>query len=180
MTNLDIKLFYAINGLAQKSVFWDQVFIYLNKASMVMFTLVLVYYLFKNRRTFWAAALSAILSRGILTELIRFFYHRSRPFVALENVNFLGDGNLVLKIDQSNASFPSGHAAYLFAVAFAVYLSADKAGLYDKKIGGILIVAATVLSFARIYVGVHYPLDILGGAAIAGLSVFLVHKLKNK
>lgn len=163
----DIKLFYAINNLAEKSQFWDQLFILANKYAVAVFTIILLVYFFRSRKVFWTAALSAILSRGILTEAIRFFYHRPRPFVALENVKRLIEKNGL------EASFPSGHTAYIFAIALAVYL-------YDKKIGGILMAAVVLLTFARIYLGVHYPSDIIGGILIAYLSVLLVQKLLHR
>lgn len=164
MQDLDTKIFQAINNLAERSGVSDQVFVFLSKYSLIIFSLVLVYYLFKKRRVFWAALISAILSRAILTELIRFLYHRPRPFVALEKVK------LLIPKDSLEASFPSGHASLLFAIAFAVWL-------YDRKIGAILIVAAVLMSFARIYTGVHYPSDIIGGIVVALVSVLVVSKI---
>lgn len=162
--DFDIQIFYAINGLAQRSAFWDQILILANKYGVVFFALVLVFYFFRNRQIFWSAAASAILSRGILTEIIRFLYHRPRPFVALENVTKLINQN------SSEPSFPSGRAAFFFAIAFAVYL-------FDKKIGGILVLLALFLGLIRIYAGVHYPLDIIGGIAVAAFSVSLAQRL---
>ncbi len=164
MQNLDTKLFQAINSLAEKSQFWDRVFVFGSKYAVLIFALILAIYFFKSRKIFWAAGISALLSRGIFTEVIRFIYDRPRPFVALENVKLLIEKN------GSEPSFPSGHAAFLFAIALAVFL-------FDRKIGAILTVVALIFSVARIYTGVHYPFDILGGLLIALVSVFLVRKL---
>ncbi len=164
MLDLDINLFRIINDLAEKSKFWDKFFILGTRYSIIIFSVILVLYLFKRRRIFWTALLSAALSRGIFTELIRYFYHRDRPFVELDGVKLLVEKNGL------EASFPSGHAAYMFAIAFAIWL-------FDKKIGAILIVLAIVLSFGRVYVGVHYPGDILGGIVVAAISVYLVRKV---
>lgn len=173
MTNPDIKLFYAINGLAGKSGFWDNLAINGTKYSVTILVVLLAVYFFKRRKIFWTALLSIILARGILTEIIRYFFPRSRPFKGLVEIHFLTRGNLVFQNNDLEPSFPSGHAAMLFALAFSVYL-------YDKKMGAILILAAAILSFARIYVGVHYPSDILGGIVVAVISVWIAQTFIKK
>ena len=161
----DTKLFYFINGLAEQVPVIDKLLVTFNTFGVIFFALVAVYFFFKNRQLFWQILLTEILSRGILTEGIRYLYHRPRPFLALSSVHLLIAKNL-------EGSFPSGHAAFYFAIAFSVYL-------FDKKNGAILIIAATFLSFARVYIGVHYPLDILSGILVAWLSVFIIRKLVN-
>jgi len=161
MTNLDAKLFSTINDLAGHSQIWDGIMSFLAEYSLWIFGLVMLWYLFKNRRIFWTSLFAAILSRGVFTIIIRSLYHRTRPFVVLP-----GAIRLIAQ-DPAEASFPSGHTAFLFAIAFAVYL-------YDKTIGSILILAALVMSFARVYTGVHYPLDIVGGIAVGLVSALMV------
>lgn len=160
----DTKLFQLINNLAERSTLGDQVFVLMSNYSVYVFALILVLYLFKNRKIFWTSLVAALLSRGIITEIIRFLYNRPRPFVVLENVKLLIEKN------GQEPSFPSGHASFLFAVALAVFL-------FDRKIGAIMLVVALLFSLARIYTGVHYPLDIIGGFAVALISVFLVRKV---
>lgn len=165
MTSVDTKLFHSIYDLAGASEFWDQTAIYGARYSLVVFAGILLVCLFWNRKIFWTGFLAAVLARGIFTELIRYFYFRPRPFVVFSNIQALIDKN------PAESSFPSGHAAFMFAIAFSVYL-------YNRKLGAILIAAALFLSFARIYVGVHYPTDILGGILVAVISVYLVRKSK--
>lgn len=167
MSSSDVKLFYAINGLAGRSHFWDQVFIFASKYAIAIFGIILAIYFFKNRRIFWTGLASVIFSRVFFTEIIRYLYSRPRPFLNLQNVRQLIEKN------GAEPSFPSGHAAILFSIAFVVYL-------YHKKIGVILIAVALLMTFARIYTGVHYPSDILGGIVTAGLSVYLVRKFETK
>jgi membrane-associated phospholipid phosphatase len=69
-------------------------------------------------------------------------------------------GAMVLLIARSaDPSFPSDHATGAFALAFGVWL-------YDRAIGSALLVVAALLSFSRIYVGTHYPGDVIAGALI--------------
>ena len=63
-------------------------------------------------------------------------------------------------------SFPSDHATAGFAVGVAILF-------YDRAVGVFLLLLAGVLAFARVYVGMHYPGDVLGGALI-GSAVALV------
>lgn len=167
MSELDLKFFYSINQYTGFPEGVEKVLLLGVRYSIVFFSAVLVYYLFKRQRVFWTGLLAAALSRGILTELIRYFYHRPRPFVALEGVRRL------IEKDGLEASFPSGHAAFMFAVAFGVFV-------YNKKAGAILIALALILSLARVYAGVHYPSDIAGGIMVGAISVYLVRKIIKK
>ncbi|GAA2702845.1 phosphatase PAP2 family protein [Micromonospora olivasterospora] len=65
----------------------------------------------------------------------------------------------------AGASLPSDHATAAFAVAFAV------GALLSRRWGVALSVLATIIGFARVWTGVHYPGDILAGALIAAAAV---------
>lgn len=164
LVDLDQKLFYFLNGWAGRLHWLDGVISFLAKDyGLVLFGLILLAYFFKNRKVFWTGFWSGLLSRGVLTVLIRWIYARPRPFVVLENAKRL------IEQDPKEASFPSGHAAFYFAIAFAVFA-------YNKKDGAILIILAALFSFARVAAGVHYPLDIIGGIIVSGISVYIVRK----
>ncbi|MEV6816744.1 phosphatase PAP2 family protein [Micromonospora sp. NPDC051296] len=65
----------------------------------------------------------------------------------------------------SDISMPSDHATVAFALAFAV------TAFLSRRWGVVLIVLATAVGFARVWVGVHYPGDILAGAVIGAVAV---------
>lgn len=69
----------------------------------------------------------------------------------------------------TDPSFPSNGAAVLFALAAGMWFT-------NRKAGAVLFVLALLWSFARVYAGVHYPLDILGGAAIGIVISYIVYK----
>src|SRR3989338_6972595 len=105
---------------------------------------------------FLVTVISAFVARFGITEIIRFFYHRPRPFLALP----------VHQLLTENAwSFPSGHATFFFAIATAIYL-------YNKKWGTFFFIASILMTVSRVIAGIHYPSDIIGGAFI-GIAVAL-------
>jgi undecaprenyl-diphosphatase len=87
---------------------------------------------------------------------------RARPFVAHPHSELL--------ISHSrDPGFPSDHATGAFAMAMALWF-------YDRTIGALAFVLAAIVAFARVYVGVHYPSDVVGGALI-GMAVALILQL---
>lgn len=103
---------------------------------------------------------SAILARVAFVELIRYFFYNPRPYLALEKVN-------ILMNHETSSSFPSGHATFFFALAFGVYLN-------DRRWGRIYFIIAALISFARIFVSIHWPLDILAGAGLGIATAMLL------
>ena len=162
-------LFGILHKLLGISGILDVFFIFLSKylAYIVCIAVGIFLILHKNIRErfymFFFVTLSVIFSRGIITEVTRYFYLKQRPFESLGFVPLL---------EESSHSFPSGHAAFFFALAFALWL-------FDKKWGKWLFVFAIVNGFARVVAGVHWPLDILGGLIIGGVSVCFVYLLLN-
>jgi len=163
---MDLNFFNLIHGIAGEWQFFDWLGIFL--ANYFGYFLVLTALILILKQTGWQRKiyflslifLSLILSRGIIAEAIKFFVARPRPFSVL-SIQPLIDANGV------NASMPSGHATFYFALATAVFFLNKKMGLY---FGG----AAILMGIARIFVGVHWPTDILAGAVIGIASAFLI------
>lgn len=106
------------------------------------------------------ATLSAWLGLGIAVGITLIWYH-PRPFE-------IGLGQQWIP-HATDASFPSDHGTLTFALAFSLLFSA-------RRIWGLGFLAlAFGVAWARIYLGVHFPLDMLGAAAVAGLGSALVH-----
>lgn len=152
----------------------DYLGIYL--ASYVQYPLVgalLIYFFIgKDRREkirnifmVFGALAAALVARFVVATSFYYFFIRLRPFMT-EIVNQL------IPYDGAKSSFPSGHASFFFALATVVYL-------YNKKLGAWFLAAAVLISLARVYVGVHYPSDVLAGAIIGILVGLLVCYLLN-
>ncbi len=96
---------------------------------------------------------------------------RVRPYEVIEGLTKIIGA-------QSDYSFPSGHTAASFAVATVLLMRAP------KKLSIPMFILACLISLSRLYVGVHYPTDILGGViigAICGIAaVYLVDFIWKK
>jgi undecaprenyl-diphosphatase len=88
---------------------------------------------------------------------------RSRPFVRYPEPE-------VLVPRPHDSSLPSGHASTSFAAATILSFA------FPKAAPGFLVFAAAV-AFSRVYVGVHYPLDVLAGAALGALVAIALLRL---
>lgn len=166
---MDKYLFNLINQFAGRWNLIDSLAVFFAKYFEYVLIFILLLFLAKNYRKYWSlvvnALAAAILSRFVITEIIRFLWHRSRPFV--ENKI-----NLLISQSPGEPSFPSGHAAFYFAIAAVVYL-------YNKKLGILFFIASFLMGLARVFSGVHWPSDILAGALIGILSGWLVVKLSK-
>jgi undecaprenyl-diphosphatase len=109
----------------------------------------------EDRRSAVAAPLTAAVA-FVAAFLTEFVYFHPRPFAEGLQPNFLQHA--------ANSSFPSDHATGVFALAFALLLG----GGARARIGGVLaMIVAGMVCWGRVYLGVHFPLDIVGGALYA-------------
>jgi membrane-associated phospholipid phosphatase len=114
------------------------------------------------RRRLPPALLSGLLAVGVaagLTAVLKDAFDRVRPALADPAVQ-------ALVATPESASFPSGHAATAFAAAVAV-------GAFHPRVRWPLVGLAGLVGLSRIYLGVHYVLDVLAGAAL-GIAVGLI------
>ncbi|MDP3947481.1 MAG: phosphatase PAP2 family protein [bacterium] len=165
--NYDQFVFSALHFLADRTVLldWSVVFF----ARYLPYLLALGALVALVRVSLWRArihlaarvALGAILARGVLTEVIRFFYDRPRPYEALSFEPLLTNGS---------GSFPSGHMALLFAIGTALFF-------YNRAWGAWFLALSVLTGLARVAAGVHWPSDIAGGAMIGIVAALLVQWL---
>lgn len=109
---------------------------------------------------------SAFISRFVFVSTIRYFYYNPRPFEVLGGINRLID-------HEATGSLPSGHASFYFALAAGIYF-------YNRKLGYLYFLAAGLMGFARVFAGVHWPLDILAGAILGVITAIIVYRFKNR
>lgn len=112
----------------------------------------------RNQMGFIHAAAGAGLA-NLFVQFINHGYQRARPFDVLDHVN-------VLFYRPTDPSFPSNAAAFAFALAAGVWLA-------NRRLGLVVAVAAGLFGIARVYAGMHFPLDIVGGALLGVLTTYL-------
>lgn len=170
LSNIDTQLFYFINVTLQNVLFdWLMPFITEKKHWFPIWGIVIILLFWKGGKEGRSILLFIIplifLSDQISSSVLKSFFGRIRPCNALESINLL--------VNRSKAfSFPSSHATNFFALAtyFGYY--------YRKYIWWFILVAALV-AYSRVYVGVHYPFDIVGGALLGIICAFLIIYLRK-
>ncbi|WP_175990356.1 undecaprenyl-diphosphatase [Bacillus sp. Marseille-Q1617] len=164
---MDDRLFRRLNLLSGGSAPIDWLMIFLSKKVRYVYIVVLIFMWFRNeeyRKVGW----NAIMSSGMclfLHTLIKLFYFKPRPFVKRR----VG----ILIPSKMDSSFPSKHTLLVFAVSTSIYL-------YDRALGSLMWLLSLLTGFSRIWVGHHYPSDIIGSAFMASMISLIVGKPAGK
>ena len=164
----DYVLFHAVNGFAGRSSTLDAVMIASAKYLPIVFALALIalYLSWRplNQRGAFLAGVSALLALGI-GQLVGKSFPRPRPYLS-HTVNQLIPPSL-------DTSFPSDHAILGFSVAVMIWR-------YNRRVGAALLVLATIMAIARVFVGAHYPADVLGGAILGSVVSVALASLSER
>lgn len=177
LDHLDKSLVLFLNGF--HSPFWDNVMWFLTKTkgSIAVYVL-LVYAIFKKFKIkgLWVllgVALVIVLADQTSVHLFKNVFERLRPS---HNPDLAGLLHHVNNYKGGQFGFVSSHATNTFGVAAFLGLV-----FRNRTTGGLLFLWAAIVSYTRIYLGVHYPGDILGGALLGiliGYLVWLLLKIK--
>lgn len=137
--------------------FW-RTLTHLGDGGMIWIVIAVLMLISVKTRKAGAAALTGLTAGALVTNLIvKNAVARIRPYDRMTE--------LFLMIEkQHDFSFPSGHTCASFAAAYAMYRA-----LPGKK-GVPFLILAVLVSFSRLYVGVHYPSDVIAGAVVGLLA----------
>ncbi|MFA6257376.1 MAG: phosphatase PAP2 family protein [Candidatus Paceibacterota bacterium] len=161
-------IFYFFFSLSHQSTLLDNVVIFLAHYLPFLVVFAAFVYLVFYRKSlrefivvFFSAGVAVLISKFILKILV----HSARPPIALPGVQSL--------LTETSYAFPSDHATFFMALAVALFF-------VNKKVGWWFLFAALLIGFSRIAVGVHFPIDILGGFVLgAGISYLVAYFAKN-
>jgi undecaprenyl-diphosphatase len=160
LQNIDTWLFYAVNHGLSNPLFDKIMPIVTNGENWLLLYLFFIVQLLwkggaRGRIAIAAIFLTIIISDPLNSRLLKELFERERPCRALEGVfQLVGCGG--------GKSFPSSHATNTFAAA--VVLSH-----YYRKFTWLLFAIAATVAFSRVYVGVHYPFDVIAGALVGSV-----------
>ncbi|MBB2481264.1 undecaprenyl-diphosphatase [Bacillus sp. APMAM] len=165
---MNYQLFQSIHNLSGHSTILDDIMIFFTNYALVLYAICLLGIWFLGGNKSKRNALYA-LGTGIVALaanlIISKIYYEPRPFVTHHDVHTL------IK-HAEDASFPSDHATGSFAIAFALWAR-------NRKIGVPMIILAIITGFSRVWVGVHYPFDVVGSIIVAAIVTFIICKLKR-
>lgn len=160
-SDANLSLFFAINSLSKYTgdMLWAGLTIFAD--GLVAF-IILLPWIKRKPQLIWAALLAAILFT-LIGQGIKRVVDLPRPPQVLSQESFH-----LIGPDWGQHAFPSGHAAMIFMLAGAFVFTISRAW-----VRWLLIVLASLVALSRVVVGVHWPLDIMAGAAIGWLSVWV-------
>ncbi len=158
---MNTSLLLTINGWAGKHHSLDQLMIFLaSNLIYVVFAAALIiigYLLYKRQFATVAWFMGSLVLSYVLLKIAAHTYVDHRPFV---------DHHLTQLIPHAaGSSFPSDHTTVTTAIGVSLLLLTK-----FKKTGIAIAAAAVLIGFARVFVGVHYPIDILGGLIVGTIG----------
>ena len=138
----------------------------LGNAGIVRIVLSVVMLCFRKTRKAGALSLVAMLFGLLCTNVVlKHLVARPRPWLTVEGLNFL-------VVENDPNSFPSGHTCAAFAAAGVWFRTLPKTWMRWTA-----LVLAVLMGFSRLYVGVHFPSDVVAGCLVGLLCAWLAWRL---
>lgn len=173
-SNPDLSLLRDINGLARTAPHWlDRVVEFVGEYGLILLMVVLAgwcWWRVARRSADAPAAVAGVIWSGLAAGIalllnipVRALVERPRPFVDHTGLD-------VLVKSKSDFSFVSDHATLTMAVAVGLFV-------VNRKVGLVGILIAVAEGFCRVYMGVHYPTDVIGGFALGTATTLLLAPL---
>ncbi|MFC0271419.1 undecaprenyl-diphosphatase [Metabacillus herbersteinensis] len=163
---MDYKMFKSINRLVGHYSLIDMLMILISNKVRYVFIIVLGLMWFRNNsnKKIVLNAVKSTVFTLLINTLIKLFYFKPRPFMK-RRVGIL----IPSKLDSS---FPSKHTLLVFAVSTSIFLR-------ERILGTILLGMSMLTGLSRIWVGHHYPSDIIGSAFIGSLTSVVIDKFSR-
>ncbi len=162
---MDQKLFSFINGFAGKNLFIDRLMLFASSELRFLYIFVLIVQLMikhSNKRLTIDSIISVIGTLG-LNKLVKSVKYRPRPFLTRNAI--------VLSSSMQDSSYLSKHTLVAFAVSTTAFL-------YNQNLGKFLHAMSCLIGLSRVWVGVHYPYDIIRSSLLGSTVSLIVNKLK--
>ena len=166
ITDLDVMINYWIQQNLRNDIL-TSVFQFITSLSDYgWFWILIIIVLLINKKTRKAgliALVSFVLCALVVNVFMKPLFMRIRPYDLVDHLIYIGE-------KPWDYSFPSGHTSAAFSVALICFWQ------LDKKYSWIFMLIAALIGFSRLYLGVHYPSDVLGGFLVAFVISYIVNK----
>ena len=148
---------------------------HLGHGAKIWILLCILLLFFKSTRKMGICGIVGLLFSGLIVNVfLKNYVARIRPYEQFQDI-------ILLLEAQKDFSFPSGHASSSFAVAVAIWKMCDHK---QRWIGILSMILAVLIAWSRLYVGVHFPSDVICGIIIgilcACIAVHLVQWWLNR
>ncbi|PEF22871.1 undecaprenyl-diphosphatase [Bacillus pseudomycoides] len=168
-SQFNIDAFRWINDLGKQNPSLNPMMVFVAEYMLYALVLGVLIYWFtrnnKNRMMIIQGGLAFIVAE-IIGKIVGQFYSHHQSFAVLPNVNQLVEH----EIDNS---FPSDHTILFFSICVSIWL-------VRKKEGWLWLMLAFCVAISRIWVGVHYPIDVVTGALVGIISALFVYWIAPK
>lgn len=161
-SEFNLTMLRAINNLGNEFPFFNPLAIFFAEHMVfVLAAFMLIHWLTgtHNDRKMVVGGILAFFLSEVIAKTVGFLYSHHQPFALFPNINQL----IPHEVDNS---FPSDHTILFFSIAVSTFL-------HHKRKGLILLFVAALVGLSRVWVGVHYPVDVLFGVLIATISAIL-------
>jgi undecaprenyl-diphosphatase len=160
---MNFHIFQAINQLAGHHPFIDKIMIITTQYALIVYATVLLLMWFLGKEKHKYVVVFAAITGGLglfINFVLGHIYYEPRPFVT-HKVHLLIQ-------HAKDSSFPSDHTTGAFSLALTVLFR-------HRKIGLGMLLFAILTGISRVYVGHHYPFDVLGSIVVGVLASTLVY-----
>ncbi len=175
----DKWLFFKINGTAGNSA-WDTIMLFIRNpffwAPLYIFLIVVVFEQWGKKAFAWLIffLVNVSFTDFISSHVIKPWVARSRP---CGDESMAGQVKLIASYCGGNGSFTSSHASNHFGIAMFIFITL---GFIDNKWKYLFFIWAAAICYAQVYVGVHYPSDVIGGAILGCIIGWITGNIFNK
>ena len=164
LSEINIELFRMFNDLGKEIIFLNPIMIFFAKYMKYFLLFGIIMYWFtrkRENRIMIISSMFAFVIAEVFGAIAGAIHSNNQPFVELNNVNQL----IGHAIDNS---FPSDHAIEFFSICITFLL-------FKKNLRYVWLAIAILVSISRVWVGVHYPADILVGAILGIIGAALCY-----
>ena len=163
--DFNVHLFKEINSLAGSNPYLDKFMIFSAQYLIFIIPIYLLYLWFRKDKEFSLYVFISVLISLSISMSIGAIYYHPRPFS-------IGLGTTLIN-HSPDSSFPSDHTTTIFAFALPF--------IFFKRYreGVVFVSIASLVGLARVFCGVHFPLDVIGGFVVALMTSFILYIFKK-